>query len=361
MDKLEKLTLPEPTQWPRLSIIIPACNEEDIILPAIQSLLANDYPDFEIILINDRSTDSTPELIDQLHRQDQRVVPVHIDHLPKGWLGKTNALNKGVQMASGKWLLFTDASILFKQNALKKTIALSEFEQLDHLVLMPDLLVNPSIATKFLLESLYSTNLLLTLQTIGLNIDKKNGKGFGLGCFNLVRKKALENSEGFEWLRMEILDDLGLGFLMKNSHAKTKIILGLEDVSHHWYSSFKELLRGIEKNSFTIFHYQLWRFITINSIFVLLLLGPLFMLFLPYTIVYAWPALIYIGVSLIALKINYVFKRSWWAAFFAPLGFLLLMFSMWRATILFYLRGGAYWRTTFYSAKELRKNLRVKM
>ncbi len=110
---LSALQLDTPAQWPTVSVLVPAKNEEDTLFAAMQSLLQVDYPALEIILINDRSTDRTGEIIERLALLDSRVRQIHIDHLPDGWLGKVHALHQGIDVSSGEWLLFTDADIHF--------------------------------------------------------------------------------------------------------------------------------------------------------------------------------------------------------------------------------------------------------
>ena len=89
--------LPVPTDWPRLSVVVPACNEEADIEAAATSLLRQDYGDLEVVLVDDRSSDRTPEIIDRLASGGPDVKAVHVTHLPEGWLGKVHALDEGLQ------------------------------------------------------------------------------------------------------------------------------------------------------------------------------------------------------------------------------------------------------------------------
>ena len=122
---------------PTLSIVVPACNEEDTIERGMNSLLALDYPHLEIIAVNDRSTDRTGAILDRLALSDPRLRVLHVETLPAGWLGKNHAMHSGSQAAKGKWLLFTDADVVFAPDALRRTVAFAERECLDHLVLSP--------------------------------------------------------------------------------------------------------------------------------------------------------------------------------------------------------------------------------
>src|SRR6185503_6720653 len=113
MPVLARQRSPDPPRWPKLSIIIPACNEAASIEAAVTSRLAQDYPDFEVCVIDDRSTDGTGAIVDRLAEGDPRVRAVHITELPEGWLGKVHALHRGVSIATGEWLLLSDADVHF--------------------------------------------------------------------------------------------------------------------------------------------------------------------------------------------------------------------------------------------------------
>ena len=133
----EKTKSPLPGEWPRLSVVIATCNDADTIEKAVNTLLQQDYPKLEIVVVNDRSTDKTGVIIEKIARKDSRVRTVHIQHLPPGWLGKVHALHVGTQKTSGEWILYTDADVYFKQGTLRKAIAFISADHSDHLALMP--------------------------------------------------------------------------------------------------------------------------------------------------------------------------------------------------------------------------------
>ncbi len=106
--------------WPVVSIIVPARNEADSIEEALKSVLALDYPNKEIIVINDRSTDATGEILARLAQEYPELQLITIDRLPSGWLGKNHALQRGAVSASGELLLFTDADIIMQPSLLRR-------------------------------------------------------------------------------------------------------------------------------------------------------------------------------------------------------------------------------------------------
>ena len=122
-------------------VLVPTCNEEETIGKALEGLRAQRYPNLEIIVVNDRSTDRTGEIVDRIAATDDRVQAIHIEHLPDGWLGKVHALHIASQHATGEWMLFTDADIHFSATCLEAAVQYCVKEDLDHLSLLRCLLV----------------------------------------------------------------------------------------------------------------------------------------------------------------------------------------------------------------------------
>ena len=197
-----------PTPWPRVSQIVPACNEADTIEAAVRSRLTEGYPDTEVILIDDRSDDGTGEIIDRLAASDDRVRAMHIRELPDGWLGKVHALHRGTEAARGEWLLLSDADVHLMPTALRRAVNLAEQRGLDHLAVLPELW-----PTTFLVDALMATfvRVFCIATRMWAIEDPRSRAALGIGAFNLVRRTAFERTGGFEWLRLEVVDDLGVG------------------------------------------------------------------------------------------------------------------------------------------------------
>ncbi len=120
-------------------MVIPACNEEESIRKAISQLLDQDYPNFEVIVVNDRSTDRTGVILDELKIIYPQLKVITISDLPSNWLGKNHAVYQGVKEATGEWLLLTDADVMFSPGSLRKTVKYSMENKLDHLTISPDI------------------------------------------------------------------------------------------------------------------------------------------------------------------------------------------------------------------------------
>ena len=129
---------------PRVSIIVPARNEEEHIGPALTALLSLDYDNYEVIAVNDRSTDRTGEVMDRIASTPEasdRLKVIHVAELPPGWLGKVHAMWSAANQASGEWLLFTDADVIFRPDVLGRALAYAEAAAADHLVLFPRMIM----------------------------------------------------------------------------------------------------------------------------------------------------------------------------------------------------------------------------
>src|SRR5205814_8508169 len=123
---------------PRISILFAARDEEEKLPAALATLMEIDYPDLEVIAVDDRSQDSTGRILERFAAAHPRLRVVHITQLPAGWLGKPHALQQAYAASTGDWLLFTDADVRFKHDALRRAIALVKARNLEHLTLMGD-------------------------------------------------------------------------------------------------------------------------------------------------------------------------------------------------------------------------------
>jgi len=357
--KLSEQTLPPDLDTPKISIIIAACNEEETIEAALQTILIQDYPNFELVVVNDRSTDSTGNILDQMAQQDPRIVPFHNEHLPEGWLGKIHAMHKGTQMATGEWLLYMDADVHFKKGALRQAVHYVMHHNLDHITLIPKL-----ICSGFWLETLiaaFGTTLMGALKIEALDDPNRKDAFAGVGAFNMVRRSTYEKSEGFEWFKMEIGDDMALGYVIKKAGGRTALLFGEGTFTLAWYPSLSAMFVGLEKNIFGIgLQYNISRLPIALYIGFSFLFGPLMALFVP-VFPYSWA----IGaVALLTFIISTVPTHrktgvGWLPTLCVPAGLFLLHLVLIRSAWICWRQGGIYWRGTKYSLQELKKGQRL--
>ena len=360
---LGNLQPPEPEAWPKLSVVVPACDEADKIEPAIRSLQAQDYPDLEIVLVDDRSTDGTGAIMDRLASGDERVRIIHVAELPDGWLGKVNALHRGFSAAEGELVLFTDADVHFSPGVLRKAVAWFVDRKLDHLAALPDIwpagLVVDSLIAAFLRQ-------LLTLLTPPWRAVDPNSGGFlGVGAFNLVRRSAFEATEGFEWLRMEVADDMGLAMMMKRSGAKCGVVAAFGDVGLHWYRGVAEAFRGAEKGYATTAGCRAGPILASVPVLAALEMAPV-LAPLPLLLGRA-DAVAWCGLAVFALFAFSCTGLSRWAragilpGLLTPLTAPISSAAMIRTAWLGFRRGGVAWRGTVYPGRLLREGRRIRL
>jgi hypothetical protein len=351
----------EPSSWPTLSVVVPARDEAHTIEPAVASLLAQDYPNLQVVLVDDRSTDETGTVIDRLAAKDSRVAAVHVRELPDGWLGKVHALQRGVERASGDFVLFTDADIHFAPGVLRRAIAWSEAERLDHLAVLAEV-TSPSVWVAACVAA--SSRGLIGLARPWEATDPRSAKAIGTGAFNLVRRSAFERTPGFEWLRLEVADDIGLGLMMKRWGGRPGLLIGRGQVRHETYATLFDAVRGLEKNGFAQgARFSAWRGSALVGLAVVGAFAP-FAAFLPVGL----PLLPLLGAATLAVFATAarILTRAFGAPITSvlaslPLGDLLMAYVVARATVLGIGRGGLVWRGTTYPTKLLRAGQRVTM
>jgi glycosyltransferase involved in cell wall biosynthesis len=337
---------------PLLSVIVAARNEENQIRASILSQLAQTYRNVEWILVNDRSTDSTGLVMEELKKEDQRISVLHIEGLPKGWLGKNNALYQGFLKASGKWLLFTDADVKFEKEAFAKALHYFEKHKLDHLTVAPNLSAKTFWLKSFVAFFLFGFSYFKRPWAAN---NPKSKVGTGIGAFNLVSKEAYSSFGTHEMVKMRPDDDLQLGMRMKQAGYAQRIVTALTLVEVEWYGSLQEAFIGLEKNTFAGLHYRVSMvFFAIFGVFITNVL-PFITLFSSDKII----VLLSLGIILLS-GIHYVMviKKM---TIFSPVMFLVLpvtallfIYSIIRASYLTYKRGGIMWRGTLYKLRELR-------
>jgi len=359
---LTSLDIPELSHWPAVSVVVAACNEADKFESAARTLLAQDYENLEIILIDDRSTDATGEIADRLAASDPRVRAIHISDLPDGWLGKVNSLNRGLAESDGKIVLFTDADVHHRSDTLRKAVAFMQAGEIEHLAGCPSLRSSSGLLTDSLIAAFLRQLFGLFLPSWKV-ADPASRAFFGVGAFNMVRRSAFDATEGFEWLKLETGDDMGLGLMMKQSGAKCRVLSMSDLVSVQWYGSLRGVARGSEKVYASGSNCRLAPIILSAAITLLLEASPILCL-LPL----AWPQTRLAG--LLGLPIGMLFAYSsiafarWGQArilpgLLAPFTAGVTAVILLRAGILGWRRGGIVWRGTLYPAEQLRKGRRV--
>jgi glycosyltransferase involved in cell wall biosynthesis len=360
--RLQRETFSMPGHWPRLSVIVPACNEAAHLDAAIKTLLHQDYPELEIIIVNDRSTDETGAVIDVLAKSDARIKALHIKTLPDRWLGKVHALHCGVTKATGEWLLFTDADVFFAPDALRRALAYALYNEADHLALIPRT-IQKSI---WLDVAVQTFGLLFLLATRAAGVNHPGSKSYvGIGAFNLVKAEAFRRTPGFEWLRLEPGDDVGLGMMVKQAGGRSRLALAHENLTVEWYPSVVAMFRGLEKNLFgSGANYQWWLMLAQVIGLVALALAPWLGILLATRVdsitVTVLGAATLAAHGLFAVCCAEHPPRDVLTLLLFPFGLLLIAAMFLRAGCKCIKHGGIDWRGTHYPVGQLRQGQRVK-
>lgn len=347
-----------PDGNPTVAVIVPARNEAANIRNCIDSVLAQDYPPIEVFAVDDRSTDETGGILEELAAgaTGGRLHILHVNVLPERWLGKTHAMalgaNRALESCAPTYLLFTDADIEFAPNAIRRSLVAAIRERADHFVTFPTTIA----------KNAGEAVLLAFLQVIGMwaarawRVADPEAKrdAIGVGAFNMLRTDAYQALGGFETLRMEVLEDLTLGRLVKAAGLRQQVGVAPGMVSVHWAAGVLGIVRGMTKNFFAVFEYRISLVLLATVGTGLLCIGPAWFLALQglrLPALVAWTAAA--GLYGISSRIS---RLPLWCAAFLPLAAALAIYAILRSTAVTLVRGGVTWRGTFYSLDDLRRS-----
>jgi hypothetical protein len=355
LPSIPNLLLPQhdvaPAGNPSLTVIVPARNEAGNVHACLESLLAQDYPNLRILAIDDRSTDATGAIMDSL--ASAKLSVLHIDELPPEWLGKTHAMALAARHATSEFLLFTDADVIFAPSALRRALACAVETRADHFVLAPTTII----------RRWDEAALLSFFQIFGLWVARPwkaadpcaRRDAVGVGAFNMLRRTAYDAVGGYEALRMEIVEDLGIARRVKRAGLRQHIAFGRGLVSLHWAAGVPGLVRVLTKNIFAATNFQV----------PVLLAGCCWLTgfcILPFvelvTPGFALPGSLAIAsmVWIYVLLAPHSGLRAW-NAVFAPFAAAVFVFTLLRSMLTTLRQGGVVWRGTFYPLAELRKHV----
>lgn len=344
---------------PRVTVIVPARNEEQHVAATLQSILAQDYPSLEIIAVDDRSTDHTGEIMDGVSEAARPVSvapdPVrvlHIAELPSGWLGKTHAMWTAAQQASGDWLLFTDADVVFRKDALRRAIAYADQSRADHLVVFPRV----GIETAGAQMMLAFFQLLFVFGHRPWKVADPAAKdSIGFGPFNLIRRSSYEKLGTWKALALEVVEDMKLGELVKQQGFASRCAFGHSLVTHHWARTGRDIVRNLTKNFFAVMRYR--SAVAVAGCAALLIFNLL--PFVGLAIAPGWAKVPFTASLAGILALNVGMSRrsqtSWLCFFTHPIATVVFVYIMVRSMTHTMRHGGVVWRGTKYSLEELRK------
>ncbi len=341
-------------ECPRISLIFAARDEEEKLPAALATLAALDYPNLEIIAVDDRSQDSTRKILNEFARVDKRARVVLVDELPGGWLGKPHALQKAYEASTGEWLLFTDADVRFAPDVLRRAASLVKERAVDHLTLLGDVEMHGFWETTLLTFF----GMAFHLATDPYRVGNPHSRAYvGVGAFQMVKRGAYEAAGMHRRLAMEVVDDMKLGKIVKQAGFRSCVAMAQDAVVVRWHAGVGNIVRGVTKNFFASAGYNVAVAIFSAAAVFLANVAPFVALFAAHgwsrifaAIAVAIAVGFHVGVS-IEVRVSPLYALT------HPVGAVLFCYMLLRSTVVTLWQGGVTWRGTFYPLEELRRGV----
>ena len=351
------------TATPKVSVILPARNEEGFIGRCLESLRTQDYNDFEIIAIDDSSEDKTGEIIEELAKKDSKIIHVTANEKPQNWMGKNWACMEGFKKATGDIMLFTDADTKFEKNVMSLAVSHLQSDDLDALTVIPRLRCIDKI-TKITLPML-STFLHSRYSALNVNNPKKK-VGYFFGSFFVIKRRVYEEIGTHEKVKQEIIEDGALGKITKESGYALKMVRGEHLIEALYSRSSKEMWNGLKRLMVPLYHQN-------SASAVGVFFAVLFILFMPipllaYSVIAFEPSLSFstLLISAIISTIT-IFSASIMEtrmglnlsivnSIFAPIGSIIVVLGFLSGILHANKSTAVSWRGRKYSVKEFSQN-----
>jgi hypothetical protein len=354
LPRLKEIDAPRSDGEPFISLIFAARDEAEKLPMALPTILAQDYSNYEVLAVDDRSRDATPNILNQFARASKRLSVLNVTELPPGWLGKTHALDAGYRASRGEWLVFTDADVRFTPDVLRSAIALAQQRGWDHLTLMAGI-------------DMYGLWEIAAVSYFGMvfvagngiwRVNQPKSRTYnGMGAFQLVRREAYEKAGGHRRLALEVIDDMKLGKIIKLAGFRSGTGVAFDEVRVRWQSGLRNIVNGVTKNMFAAVGYNVFAAAGAMSLplafSISTVLGVIFATGLARVfaaIALATVLAMHAGV-LVQAGISPLYALT------NPIGAILMDWMIARSTIVTLWQGGVKWRDTFYSLDVLRKNM----
>lgn len=341
-------------ECPRISLIFAARDEEVKLPAALATLVAIDYPQLEIIAVDDRSTDSTSRFLDEFAAAHRQLKVVHVRELPPGWLGKPHALHRAYEASSGDWLVFTDADVKFQRDSLRRVVSLVRDRGLDHLTLLGD--VKRGGFWDNVLISFFGMG--FQLATDPYQVSNPHSRSYvGVGAFQMLKRSAYEACGTHRRLAMEVVDDMKLGKLVKQTGFRSGVAVAQHAVSVEWHVGLQNLVRGVEKNFFAGAQFSVSLAAAQSSALLTMNVVPFAGLFFGHGWIRTFAAIAVLIALCFHLGVDVVMQISPLYCLTLPLGAAVFAYMVLRSTVITLRQGGIIWRDTFYPLDELRRGL----
>ena len=339
--------------FPRVSVIVAARNEEFGAEQALLSLLALDYPDYEVIFVDDRSDDRTGAIAARLSAADDRLQVIRIDKLPAGWFGKNHACWRGALAASGDVLLFTDGDVVFGRDVVRRGVRHLLRNKLHHVTVLPTFTMRDPMLEACVVVQHWGVHVTGRLWRVR---DPGSTASFGCGACYLFRADAYHAVGGHRQVALRPDEDQRLGWLVKATGHRSDVLRARTGVRYECYRSLRGLVRGTEKNYFAFQNYRI-------SAALVQMAGVLWMGTAPPVLGAALAAVDALAAALFAASAVIAWGVAicnagasgyrWWTGLLFPAASAVIVYSWWRSMMVT-LRRGVAWGGPPVPISELR-------
>jgi hypothetical protein len=292
--------------------------------------------------------------LNEAAERDSRLKVVNIEKLPPGWLGKPHALQRAYEASRAEWLLFTDADVCFRPDAIRRAMSLAHAKQLDHLTLMSEVEMRgfweKTVLTFFGLGFHLATN----PRAVS---DPRSRAYIGIGAFQMARRTAYEASGTHQRLALEVVDDMKLGKIIKQAGFRSGVGIAQNFVTVRWHAGVKNIVRGVTKNFFAGSKFK----VSMVALQLTALFCVSVMPFLAVSFVHGWTLALVLVSIVIAIGFHagtaWAMRASPLYALTHPIGAAIFSYMLLRSTVVTIAQGGIVWRGTFYPLDELRRGM----
>ena len=245
---------PAPPAWPSCSVLVPARNEENNIGRCAGGLLAQDYPDFQVIVLDDNSTDRTWQILQEFAAKDPKLILIKGKPLPDDWLGKHWACHQLAQVANGELMVYVDADTYHEPGMLRGAAAAIIYEKAALISALPRQIV-VSWSEMLSIPAFYLG--MLCGVPLELTRLQRNPLLFAiLGQFLVFRRDTYDAAGGYAAVRHNVVDDIAIGRRVHAMGLKYKLLDGDGLVSCRMYSNFEQVWKGLTKSTFATFNFD---------------------------------------------------------------------------------------------------------
>lgn len=341
---------------PFVSVLIPARNEEHNISQIVNSLLVQDYPSFEVIVLDDNSDDSTGEILHNIKKLHPQLKILNGKPLEKGWTGKCFACKQLFEASAGEYILFTDADTLHNKNSLRDSITIALNRNADMVTLFPKMTM-VSFAEKLVMPMLWFTVMMMLPFYF---VDKKGFIKFsiGIGPFMLFKRSAYAAIGGHDSVKNAIVEDVWLARKIKEHGLQLIVEDGQHMLSVRMYRNFKEIWNGFSKNIFAGFEFSSIALFSVNLLYFLLFFIPFLLFFIQLSLQFSLNFLLILtGIQVLILYLTRIiisarFKLGIISTLLHPVGALsvpVIAMNSWR-----WIKAGsgAKWKGRVYNPAE---------